>query len=402
MLPLVLLVDISLLLMEVNNVNGIIMPITDNISTVDGVGPDSGGDVKLSAVRYVAQTLEDAQKVQARKNIGVDGQIYPCTATALEAMSTADLVGIYNQGYRAVQATNNETVVTLALAADGSLEWQGCNEDTTNLLDNPNFAIAQAGYGGLHGTQMYAADRWKTVSVSDVSVAGDELTFTASAGYGGLRQYIRVENMPDSESYTFSLRYRNGGNSDAFLLVSLAKDSGESSDLIGGQWFPSSHDDFSTAVYNFTRDQISGWDMIVATVQSVDVGSMTILHPVLLPGSYTQKTLPPWATPTYMAELVKCLGRYQIMYVSLFSQDTYQAYAPRFNTLVAMMGTPTVLLYTTDKQTQGFLSRGDGADAPASVNAVNITNTGCNIQSTAGNFVAGKQYTGFIEFCYDL
>lgn len=282
------------------------VPGTGNVSSVDGVVSDSGGNVALSAVRYVAQTLEDAQKVQARKNIGVDGQIYPCTAAALEAMSTADLVNIYNQGYRAVQATNNETVVTLALAADGSLEWQGCNEDTTNLLDNPNFAIAQAGYGGLHGTQMYAADRWKTVSVSDVSVAGDELTFSASAGYGGLSQCIRVENLPDSESYTFSLRYRNGGNSDAFLLVSLAKDSGESSDLIGGKWFPSSHDDFSTAVYNFTQDQISGWDMIVAKVQSVDVGSMTISHPVLLPGSYTPKTLPPWESPDYTTELQKC------------------------------------------------------------------------------------------------
>lgn len=112
-----------------------------------------------------------------------------------------------------------------------------------NLLDDPDFAIAQAGYGGLHGTQVYAADRWKAVSASDVSVAGDELTFTAEDGYGGLCQYIRVENLPDSESYTFSLRYRNGGNSDAFLLVSLAKDSGESSDLIVGAWFPSSHDD---------------------------------------------------------------------------------------------------------------------------------------------------------------
>lgn len=139
------------------------------------------------------------------------------------------------------------------------------------------------------------------------------MTFTALDGYGGLSQYIRVENLPDSESCTFSLRYRNGGNSDAFLIVSLAKDSGESSDLIGGKWFPSSHDDFSTAVYNFTRDQISGWDMIVAKVQSVDVGSMTISHPVLLPGSYTAKTLPPWEDIDSVVNLIRCRDYYRAL-----------------------------------------------------------------------------------------
>lgn len=49
--------------------NGIIMPNTGNVSTVDGVMPGSDGDVDLSAVRYTEQTLEDTQKVRARKNI---------------------------------------------------------------------------------------------------------------------------------------------------------------------------------------------------------------------------------------------------------------------------------------------------------------------------------------------
>lgn len=40
------------------------------VSSVDGLMPGSGGDVDLNAVRYVAQTLDDAQKQQARTNIG--------------------------------------------------------------------------------------------------------------------------------------------------------------------------------------------------------------------------------------------------------------------------------------------------------------------------------------------
>ena len=49
------------------------VPGTGNVSSVDGVVSDTGGNVALSAVRYMAQTLEDAQKQQARENIGALG-----------------------------------------------------------------------------------------------------------------------------------------------------------------------------------------------------------------------------------------------------------------------------------------------------------------------------------------
>lgn len=349
------------------------------VSTVDGLMPVSGGNVELSAVRYVAQTLEDEQKVQARKNIGVDGQVYPCTAAALESLSSSDLVGIYNQGYRAVQATNNETVVTLGLAADGSLAWQGCNQPSGNLLDNPDFSnpINQRGLTTYSGSFIYSIDRW--VISGTISLQSGGVSVSPNGFF-----LQRMEPLINGEDYTLAVYVGN-----QLLVGTVTYDSVSSDTQIA----------VSNSLGTLYIQNIEGnlCQFVVNTIaQSI------ISMPVLLKGAYTAKTLPPWATPTYMTELVKCLGRYQIMYVSLFSQNTYQAYAPRFNTLVAMMGTPTVTLYTTDKQTQGFLSRGDGTDEPASVNAVNITNTGCNIQSTAGNLVAGKQYNGFIAFSYDL
>lgn len=52
-----------------------------------------------------------------------------------------------------------------------------------NLLDNSRFEIAQEGYGGLHGTQAYACDRWKLVSGSvSHSDAGMSLNGTISQG----------------------------------------------------------------------------------------------------------------------------------------------------------------------------------------------------------------------------
>lgn len=330
-------------------------PGSGAVSAVNGVQPDQDGNVDLP------------------------GQIYSCAAAALEDMTQEQQTELYAQGYRAIKTENNGTVVLLGLSADGSLEWQGCNQPRQNMLDNPNFSVAQAGYGGLHGTYIYAADRWKGSGTGATFAAGGGggLTITCGTDAAGCSQV--VAGPPKVGDY-FSFVVVVGG-------VPL---------IASGTWTGTAQDATAT----------SGTITATVTAGSVQIsvasGSATVDYCMFLFGSYTPKTLPPWETPTYMTELVKCLGRYQIMYVSLFAQNTYQAYAPRFNTLVAMMGTPTVTLYTTDKQTQGFLSRGDGTDEPASVNAVNITNTGCNIQSTAGNFVAVKQYNGYIAFSYDL
>lgn len=274
--------------MEVNNVNGIIMPITDNISSVDGVVSDTGGNVALSAVRYVAQTLEDAQKVQARKNIGVDGQVYPCTAAALEDMSSSDLVDIYNQGYRAVKTENNGTVVLLGLASDGSLEWLGCNQPQQNMLDNPDFAIAQEGYGGTHGTQVYAADRWKGSGTGATFAAGSGggLSITCGTGAAGFSQMVAE---PPSVGAYFSFVVVSGG-------VPL---------IASGIWTGTAQDATAT----------SGALMATVNAGSVQVsvasGSVLVDYCMLFVGSYTPKTVPMWIVPNLPVELTRCLYFYR-------------------------------------------------------------------------------------------
>lgn len=297
------------------------VPGTGDVSSVDGVGSDSGGNVALSAVRYAAQTLEDAQKVQARKNIGVDGQVYTCTAQALEGMSTADLVGIYNQGYRAVQTTNSETVVTLALAADGSLEWQGCNEDTTNLLANPDFAIAQAGYGGTHGTQVYAADRWKGSGTGATFAAGSGggLAITCGTGAAGCSQVVAD---PPAVGAYFS-----------FVVAS-----GNTTVVASGTWTGTAQD--ATATIGALTASVNAGSVQI----SVASGNATVDYCMLLLGSYTPKTLPPWKSTNYSVEMIKCQYCYRRDWVS------YQACAPNagfpgFSYPAPMRVNPTVIIY---------------------------------------------------------
>ena len=96
------------------------VPGTGDVSTVDGVVSDSGGNVALSAVRYVAQTLQPAQQQQARANIGAqaslvhnytyDGQDLSQLFTAAELhqkVSSGDFSGIQNGDYWPITLTGS-------------------------------------------------------------------------------------------------------------------------------------------------------------------------------------------------------------------------------------------------------------------------------------------------------
>lgn len=368
------------------------VPGLGNVSTVDGVVSDSGGNVALSAVRYVAQTLEDAQKVQARKNIGVDGQIYPCTAAALEAMSTADLVGIYNQGYRAVQTTNNETVVTLALAADGSLEWQGCNEDTTNLLDNPDFAVAQAGYGGTHGTQVYAADRWGKTSGS--------ATFSSSQGGGiaiAVTQpgyiYQRIETVAPGKTYTIAASV----NGVVYTASGIWPESGSTfgTDVPGGSVY---------AEYEH--------GVVVYFASSINIQWVRLLQ-----GSYTDKTLPPWEEPDYIVELQKCRFYFKRIGVTsavmtigfALATGATSLFCPLilgpFRNKNVVLSNPTAL-YVTNESIPGTTETGNVTNA--SVYGVDPNNGIVTISVNATGLIPGSIYriaicrNNYVDFINDL
>lgn len=258
-----------------------------------------GGDASTALWAYVTNwrgapgsgavsTVNNFQPDQ-EGNVDLPGQIYPCTATVLEGMSTADLVGIYNQGYRAVQTTNNKTVVTLGLAADGSLSWQGDNQPRGSLLDNGNFAVAQAGYGGMHGTQVYAADRWKGSGTGATFAAGSGggLAITCGTGTAGCSQVIA--DPPDVGEY-FS-----------FVVVS-----GNTTVIASGVWTGTAQD--ATATSGPLTATVNAGSVQI----SVASGSATVDYCMLLLGSYTPKTLPPWEKPDYALEMQNCQQIFEV------------------------------------------------------------------------------------------
>ena len=221
-------------------------PGTGNVSTVNGVQPDQDGNVDLP------------------------GQIYSCAAAALEDMTQEQQAEIYAQGYRAIKTENNGTVVLLGLASDGSLEWLGCNQPRKNLLDNPNFAIAQAGYGGMHGTRQFAADRWSLWANGNITVTGSSgnLTLTLSGASGSIAQRMPKGTFQSGKTYTCAF-YTNKG-------IVFRPAITESADY----------------------DAV---DLVLSDGESITLYAATILE-----GSYTSKTLPPWEAPDAATEYLKC------------------------------------------------------------------------------------------------
>ena len=111
---------------------------------------------------------------------GGTGNIAPMTAETLASTSAAELQTLYNNGARALLVTNNATYVLLGLNVDGTTFFLGTNQSMENLLENSNFAVAQFGYGGNHGTQAYAADRWILSSGTVSFQAGQGLTLNGT------------------------------------------------------------------------------------------------------------------------------------------------------------------------------------------------------------------------------
>lgn len=219
------------------------------------------------------------------------GQTVEITATELAAKSTADRAAMYAAGTRLLKVVNGDTEVLLGLDADGSTEWLGSNKPLRNLLDNSNFEIAQAGYGGNHGTQAYACDRWKLVS-GTVSHSDAGLTLN-----GTIAQVL--ENAPS-------------------VPVTAAASAG-------------------TITYDASAKTVT-----IATTEAT-----VIAWAALYEGSYTADTLPPYTPKGYAAELAECQRYYQAcatlqLPIKNPDVDTNNIFQNSVNFFIQMRTAPTV------------------------------------------------------------
>lgn len=277
-------------------------PGTEASATITGTPEDPVLNLQIPRGNPGAVQTVNGNEPDEQGNAQVDGLIYPTTAQALDAMSQEQQAALYAQGYRAIVATYNETTTMHALAADGSLAWIGCDQDTTNLLDNPDFAIAQAGYGGKHGAQVYAADRWVSSNLSDVSFDGENLVVADDGSATGAVYQKLIFDSPCKITITAGVAVQN-----AWKIAMFDAESGaEIASSAGSQAQEALLNAEITS--DLIEKEISIFFYLFAS--SAGGGSAKIFNAALYRGSYTPKTLPPWVAPDPVTELEKCQAFY--------------------------------------------------------------------------------------------
>lgn len=154
-----------------------------------------------------------------------------------------------------------------------------------NLLDNSDFEIAQAGYGGKHGAVIYAADRWMQNDATERVYSK-----TTHNGHGALTctTETRIQQklyLIEGEKYTATVVIN--GYRTTHVLTADGKSNGA-----GNLWV------------NYQSD--GTYMFVIAGVAANSV----ISEPALYHGEYTLETLPEYQPTGYGAELAECQRYY--------------------------------------------------------------------------------------------
>ena len=226
---------------------------------------------------------------------GGEGNTVPMTAQELESKSASELAALYTSGTRWLQVINNDTVVCLALKADGSTEFQSTNMPTKNLIDNPDFsnAVNQRKATSIIGG-VYGLDRWQGASsITNVAITSAYLQFA----------------VPSSSSYNLIWQKFELGTFEGKTLTLAVCDT-NGTWYAGTSVFPGAGNAQSVSSAKngifLSFDARYGYDGVIIGTSYIATSPIRIQKVMMIEGSYTVKMLPPFVSPNYAGELEKC------------------------------------------------------------------------------------------------
>lgn len=186
-----------------------------------------------------------------------------------------------------------------ALALDG--KPPSCYLPVQNLLVNPDFAIAQAGYGGLHGAEKYAADRWMIDRAVCAKVtSGLSLAWNGTESSNGYIVQKVFHAFETGKTYTIAAKI--DGTISVFSF--------QYSDGIDKVGYHSDGKRFC----RFLAENKSVTFYVTSTTPVI------VQWAALYEGTYTAETMPTHVPNKYAAELLEC-QRYCLVFET---NDTYE------------------------------------------------------------------------------
>lgn len=253
-----------------------------------------------------------------------EGAIYE--TAALDSMDASALAALHAQGYRAVKAVNGSTVTLHGLDEGGNLSWLGGNQPRGNLLDNGSFLVAQAGYGGAHGTKMYVADRWVGVGVeSAAGVTGGGVSVMDASG-GAAALYQNFYSMGGG-AVTFFANVTPAGGQAALTVYSLASGAPVQISTVSGSG--------GVMAVTATLPENTVCRVEINPCVGASGGTAQIAYAGVYAGSYSARTLPPYQQRGYADELFTCKRYFSIISrfgtyaaAGLSTTDAVQVYVP--------------------------------------------------------------------------
>ena len=260
-----------------------------------------------------------------------------------------------------------------------------------NLLDNSDFEIAQAGYGEMHGTTKFAADRWECHAGLVVSKVSNGLEISSTREYDGMWQYLGIDVAKYSGKRMTAAMSVNG---DVFAVT-------------------------STMGANQVNVVGNGVTLILALagaspyVQVNICGGPAVINWIAVyEGEYTAENLPPYVPKGYAAELAECQRYYRrsfddgvsnISYVGMpivIAANSTSLQTVNFDT--PMRTTPTIITYGYKNKAAYSVSDWNADSDIPNIIVSYISRHGFTVGTNASKFTTGGAYCFHYEAIADL
>ena len=221
------------------------------------------------------------------------GRVPELTAEQLDRMDAVALAALYSSGVRLLTVKNNDTITLHSIDSAGALTWLDTNMPRENLLDNPDYSIAQVEHGGTHGTISYAADRWRNGGAT-ISYADGVLTAANAEeiDYCYILQFLENRDIKGK-------RVTLAVEADGELLVYAATWPTEDNSSISSPFF-------SNGMRLRAAVSSLGVPAFILVLPQYDSTPVALKNARLYYGAYNVITLPPWKEPDLTIERSKC------------------------------------------------------------------------------------------------
>lgn len=279
------------------------------------------------------------------------------------------------------------------------------------LLDNSDFKISQAGYGGLHGATKYAADRW-VANASNIAGLTNGIRISGSTWNCEIRQQLSNPTSLLGKTLTFAVKMRGVGPS-GYLGIFPTNEEGALIEAHVTTW-TEINEEFGVYTVTCTIPQNAA-KIYVAVNNPNDGTDVDYWYDVewadIYEGAYTADNLPPHIPKGYAAELAEC-QRYFVRYGKT-DGNNHIGYAQAATSTVSnavLCLSQSMRIYNPTVTLNGDMMLRNGVtDIKATSITVNSLGSGAfaYVAINATNLVAGTMYAvrlvgATLDFSADL